>query len=148
MIVGKSDDLAADAKTFNQNGRDRHGIISVMLHYAYGSARDVWRKLRSDRLAAQIKDGAVETAEYSLTRVSSERSSVYYFDKDSDREFTYVNCTRKSQATYFCTHYVVLSDDYYVEAVFVDFRYAGGREFLSGRIAAIRKALCPHVKCD
>ena len=104
--------------------------------------------MRNDSIAGHLKEGATETTEFGLTRVGIADGEMVYYNKDDDRTFMFITCPRKSQASFFCEYEIILNNRYIAKAVFIDFRFAGGREFLDRRIAAVRKALCPYIKCD
>jgi hypothetical protein len=54
----------------------------------------------------------------------------------------------RSHPEYYCDYEIILADDLFAQASFVDFRLHGGRRFARQRVAEIRQTLCQFFPCD
>lgn len=145
LQVRKSEDFPEDENADKYGGRTRRDVTSVALNRSYVASSTWFDRMASLRIEQMQSIGAKETIEFGMTRIGVPSSNTFFIDRDGR---IIIRCLITSTPLTFCEYDITLGDRWYVTATFIDFRFAGGREFLDNRIGAVRKALCPHIGCD
>lgn len=145
LQVRKSEDFPEGDNADKYGGRTRRDVTSLTLHRSF-VASAIWFERFSSRKIEQMQSiGAKEMIEFGMTRIGVPNGDTFFIDRDRR---IIITCPMKSTPLTFCDYAFAFGDRWRVHAVFIDFRFAGGREFLDNRIGAVRKALCPHIGCD